>query len=91
MANALEHGKARPDADRFMVSVDWDGVATSDLEFADTSAWFDRRGPWLCRIVKLWEAEDCFLCSVSPPARGTITMADQTACIFVFWLEAPMR
>lgn len=45
MANALEHGKARPDADRFMVSVDWDGVATLDLEFADTSAWFDPTRP----------------------------------------------
>jgi anti-sigma regulatory factor (Ser/Thr protein kinase) len=44
-ANALEHGRAHPDADKFTISVAWDEGSTLDLEFADTSNPFDPTRP----------------------------------------------
>lgn len=41
MANALEHGQASPEADRFTISAEWDGCSTLDLEYTDTTAPFD--------------------------------------------------
>jgi anti-sigma regulatory factor (Ser/Thr protein kinase) len=45
MANALEHGQARPNADKFTVRAEWDGCSTLDLEFTDPSRPFDPTRP----------------------------------------------